>query len=108
MAKSIRSKSKLQAKSVKRKGEFAKYDNERSKRLEQKLVEHTKKQEEEKAAKKLLEGNDNESTMELDSKSSSTTDPKKHVPTSGWRDSRTQIYKQSKIKKGRKNRTMKY
>lgn len=46
MAKSLRSKSKLQAKSTKRKGEFSKYVEERSKRIANRLAEETKKQEE--------------------------------------------------------------
>ncbi|CAI5758634.1 unnamed protein product [Candida verbasci] len=81
MAKSLRSKSKLQAKSLKRKGEFAKYDDERKKRIADKLAKESKDQETEKK-------------MDVDQD--------KKISTSGWRDSRSQHFKQKLNKKKRK------
>ncbi|CAK7901258.1 hypothetical protein CAAN3_05S05138 [[Candida] anglica] len=108
MAKSLRSKSKLRAKSVKRKGEFAKFVDGRNDRLAAKLEEHTKKQEEEKAAKKAQDPEvkaEETEGMEVDYSAESTTDKK--VSTSGWRDSRNQIYKQRKLK-GKKGKVVKF
>lgn len=102
MAKSLRSKSKLRAKSIKRKGEFTKYIDGRNLRLAQKLADHTQKQEEAKADKPEKE----EESMELDSKTTEASDKK--VSTSGWRDSRTQIYKKVKAKKSKKNKSLKF
>ncbi|KAK7683918.1 hypothetical protein QCA50_012889 [Cerrena zonata] len=80
MAHSLRSKSKLQAKSIKRKNEFSKYAEERTNRLQKKLEEHDKEQ-----GKPKEDGG-----MDLDNKK---------VSTHGWRDSRSQIYKKLKHKK---------
>lgn len=105
MAKSLRSKSKLRAKSIKRKGEFSKYVDGRNQRLAQKMVEHAQKQEEAKANKP--EAVAEEESMDLDAKVPKTADEKK-VSTSGWRDSRTQIYKKVKAKKSKKNKALKF
>ena len=98
MAKSLRSKSKLQAKSVKRKGEFSKYVDERNKRIANKLAEETKKQNE-------LKKQNNNNIEEEDDKSMDVD--KKKVSTSGWRDSRSQVYKQRQLK-NKKRKTLKF
>ncbi|KAI5967824.1 uncharacterized protein KGF55_000056 [Candida pseudojiufengensis] len=101
MAKSLRSKSKLQAKSVKRKGEFSKFVDERNKRIAEKLLKETAKQEEAKKQKQADKENGavaeaiNKESMDVDNK-----EPKK-VSTSGWRDSNSQRYKQRKSKSGK-------
>ena len=51
MAKSLRSKSNYKLNLLKRKGEFSKYVEERSKRIANRLAEETKKQEEAKSNK---------------------------------------------------------
>lgn len=81
MAKSLRSKPKLRAKSLKRKGEFSKASDERSARLASKLKANLEKQNEEKA--------DDEKMDE---------EPKK-VSTSGWRGTSRQRMKQKRNKK---------
>ncbi|KAI5968825.1 hypothetical protein KGF57_000075 [Candida theae] len=103
MAKSLRSKSKLQAKSVKRKGEFAKYADERSKRLAEKLAKETAKQEAEKKSKQ----NKEQETMDLDGQDVDGGKSKK-VSTSGWRDSNSQRYKQRQLKNKSKKKTLKF
>ncbi|AOW28469.1 hypothetical protein MEM_02909 [Candida albicans L26] len=100
MAKSLRSKSKLQAKSTKRKGEFSKYVEERSKRIANRLAEETKKQEE---AKKQQDPTQTQ-TEAMDIEDSKD----KKVSTSGWRDSRSQVYKQRKLKNKNKKKTLKF
>lgn len=103
MAKSIRSKSKLRAKSIKRKGEFANIVDTRNDRLATKMQEELIKQRAIAAAKKAEEGTEEqqeekEAAMDVD---------QKKVSTSGWRDSRKQIYKKTKIKK-KANKSMKF
>ncbi|KAL6452806.1 hypothetical protein SBY92_000147 [Candida maltosa Xu316] len=101
MAKSLRSKSKLNAK----KGEFSKYVDERNKRIAAKLAIETKKQDE---AKKANEDNKEGEEGEEDKKDSSMDlDKDKKVSTSGWRDSRSQVYKQRQLKNKRK-KTLKF
>lgn len=100
MAKSLRSKSKLQAKSVKRKGEFSKYVDDRNKRIAAKLAEETKKQDEIKKQDKKVNDNDDKS-MDVDENKD------KKVSTSGWRDSRSQVYKQRQLK-NKKRKTLKF
>lgn len=97
MAKSLRSKSKLRAKSVKRKGEFTKFVDDRNKRIAEKLAKETKIQEE--AKKDAAVDSQPEESMEVDK-----TEQK--ISTSGWRDSRKQIYKQRVLKK--KKKTLKF
>lgn len=103
MAKSLRSKPKLRAKSVKRNGEFQKFVDGRNERLAAKMEAHTRQQAEEKAAKQAAAGDagDAGDAAEME------TDAKK-VSTSGWRQSRGQIYKQRKIKGSKKSKTMKF
>lgn len=103
MAKSLRSKPKLRAKSVKRNSEFQKFVDGRNERLAAKMAEHTRQQAEEKAAKQAAGGDagDAGDAAEME------TDAKK-VSTSGWRQSRGQIYKQRKIKGSKKSKTMKF
>lgn len=103
MGKSIRSKSKLRAKSVKRKVEFSEFVAKRDNRISDKLVELTKAQDEAKKQKKEAEGEVDE-PMDTDN-----TDTKK-PSTSGWRNSRKQQYiqKNLKTKKKGKNATMKF
>ena len=85
MAKSLRSKSKLRAKSVKRKGEFAKHVDARNERLAAKLKEKTETQ---------TEKSDKNDTDK------SKLEPKlEKISTSGWRDSRKLQYKQRQLKK---------
>jgi len=99
MGKSLRSKSKLRAKSIKRSGEFAEFVDARNKRISEKLIESTKKQNEEKLTKQPAEA----------AEDSMDTDAKK-ISTSGWRNSRKQQYIQKKLKgkKKGKNATMKF
>ncbi|KAG5422106.1 hypothetical protein I9W82_001199 [Candida metapsilosis] len=110
MAKSLRSKSKLQAKSVKRKGEFAKYADERSKRLAEKMAKETAQQEAEKKNNKSKQAN-GEEIMEVDD-TKDENDQKdansKKVSTSGWRDSNSQRYKQRQLKNKSKKKTLKF
>lgn len=98
MGKSLRSKSKLRAKLIKRKGEFSNFVDSRNKRLAEKLEQETEKQDEEKKKKQAEAG---EEAMDVE------TDKSKKVTTSGWRDSRKQIYKQRKLK-SKKSKTMKF
>lgn len=88
MAKSLRSKPRMRAKTIKRNTEFGKHDDERKKRL----------------AAKLAEKDQQEKTMDTDD------EPKveKKISTGGWRDLRSQIYKKTKAKKGKKNKTMRF
>ncbi|KAG2735848.1 hypothetical protein G9P44_002062 [Scheffersomyces stipitis] len=104
MGKSLRSKSKLRAKSIKRKGVFSNFVDERNKRLADKMADATKKQEEAKKAAAAEEGTEpKEDTMDVEEKDS------KKVSTSGWRDSRKQIYKKKQIKnKKGGNKTLKF
>ncbi|ODV78565.1 uncharacterized protein CANTADRAFT_6923 [Suhomyces tanzawaensis NRRL Y-17324] len=100
MAKSLRSKSKLRAKSVKRKGEFANFVDGRNKRLSEKMEQELLKQKEAALAKKKdqadAEGAEEPAVPEQDMDVDKT--PKK-ISTSGWRDSRNQIYKKKHLKK---------
>ncbi|CUM63177.1 uncharacterized protein PRCAT00000745001 [Priceomyces carsonii] len=83
MAKSLRSKSKLRSKSLKRKGEFSKAVDERTRRLAEKLKQTDETQQHPEKSKVQ--------EMELDQ-------PKK-ISTSGWRDSRKQSFKRKKSTK---------
>lgn len=79
MAKSLRSKPKLRAKSVKRNGEFAKLAEARSARLAEKLKANLDKQKEDQM----------EETEAADKK----------VATSGWRSSSRRRMKQKRSKR---------
>ncbi|SGZ54995.1 CIC11C00000001564 [Sungouiella intermedia] len=85
MAKSLRSKPKLRAKSVKRNGEFAKLNEARNARLAEKLKANLDKQKEDK-----MEDEDKEEKVE-----------KKKISTSGPRTRNGRISK----KKNKKNTT---
>lgn len=90
MAKSLRSKSKLRAKNIKRKGEFEQLNKARQERIAQKLTETMEKQKEE--------------TMEDDAPK---TESDKKVSTSGWRTLRKQEYIVKKLK-GKKKSSIKF
>ncbi|KAI3406164.2 hypothetical protein KGF56_001006 [Candida oxycetoniae] len=108
MAKSLRSKSKLQAKSVKRKGEFAKYVDARSKRIAEKLAGETKAQEAKKEKKENKEKENESMDVDTNVVADSNSNEKPKVSTSGWRASNSQRYKQSKLKNKVKKKTMKF
>lgn len=102
MGKSIRSKSKLRAKSIKRNAEFSVHADARRQRIADKLaVEHKSKK-----VKEADDDKEEEEEMEVDEATSAPAQDKK-VSTSGWRDSRAQIYKQRTIRK-KKNKTVKF
>lgn len=94
MGKSIRSKSVLRAKSVKRSGEFAKYVDARNKRISEKLTEDLSKQ-----AKPETKTTQVEEKMDEDAKK---------ISTSGWKSSRKSVYKQSLIKNKKRKNHMKF
>lgn len=82
MAKSLRSKPKLRAKSVKRKGEFLKVSDARSARIAEKLKENLAKQKEEKMEDAAEEPKESKS-----------------ISTAGWRQSSRRRMKQKRNKK---------
>lgn len=88
MAKSLRSKPKLRAKSTKRKGEFTKAVDERNTRLAEKVRANLEKQGAEKAAEAMEEDKAGEETKE-----------EKKVSTSGWRGSSRQRMKAKRAKR---------
>lgn len=103
MAKSLRSKSKLKAKSVKRKGEFAEIVGKRHLRIAERLAEETKKQvEKEGKGEKSKEKNGEVDMMDV---AESSDKPKVKISTSGWRDTSRQKHKQKRMKK---NKVMKH
>lgn len=85
MGKSLRSKSKLRAKSVKRVGEFSDFVDARNARLAEKLKKKTDAQ-----------AKDDEK-MDTDKPKSDKVSTS--VSTSGWRDLRKQQYKKRNLKK---------
>lgn len=99
MAKSLRAKSHLKAKSIKRKNEFQKTVDARAERVANKLKEDLIRQ-------KLEELKNKNGGMELDPSSVDALEAKadtdamdtdaKKVSTSGWRDARHHNYKKSK------------
>lgn len=93
MAKSLRAKSHLQAKSVKRRNEFQKVVDARAERLSDKLKQDL-------MAQKMKELKDGES-MDVDE---SKKDEGKKVSTSGWRDARHHNYKKAKKMKHSKKK----
>lgn len=103
MAKSLRAKSHLHAKSVKRQGEFQKAVNARENRLSEKLKQDLINQK----LKELKAKNGEEPNMEIDDlaaleKTEEEAESKK-VSTSGWRDARHLNYKRAKkMKKNKK------
>ena len=84
MAKSLRSKPKLRAKSIKRKNEFSKFVDSRNERLAQRMKV-------------------NEETMEEDPVETNEPKEEKKISTSGWRQTSRQKLKQKK--KNKKNVT---
>lgn len=108
MAKSLRAKSRLQAKSVKRKGEFQNAVNAREQRISEKLKQDliNQKLKEFRAKNSTKEEDGEEPTMEVDDlasleKKEQTKSQK--ISTSGWRDARHLNYKRAKkMKKSKK------
>lgn len=114
MAKSLRSKSKLQAKSVKRKGEFAKFVDARNQRIAEKLHQETLKQEAKKKEERENEGKDKDASDATDAAAAAAAmdvdaeKKEKKISTSGWRSSNSQRYKQDQLKKRVKKKVMKF
>lgn len=100
MAKSLRASSHIQAKSVKRKGEFQKYIDARVERLSAKLKQDLIDQK----MKELKEKNGEDAVMEVDDLATKDSkDPSVKISTSGWRDARHHNYKKNKkMKKSKK------
>lgn len=94
MAKSLRSKSKLKAKSVKRNKFFSEVDNARTQRVTDRMNKELAKQK----SNEENNNNDDDQSMKVDDKKPST---------SGWRDSRKQQYKQKKLQK-KKSKNVKF
>lgn len=105
MAKSLRSKSKLRAKSVKRKGEFAEFVDQRNKRLNLKALEKLKEQKDAAIAKKQEMIANGEMEEKSEEPAEQEKKEEKKVSTSGWRGSHSQQFKKRKHKK---NRTMRF
>lgn len=85
MGKSLRSKPKLRAKSVKRAGEFTKYVESRNDRIAQRMKANLEKQKAE--------------AMEEDNTEAEESKEEKKIKTSGWRNTSRQRSKQKKSKK---------
>lgn len=85
MGKSLRSKPKLRAKSVKRGGEFAKFVDSRNERIAQRMKANLDKQKAE--------------AMVDDTIEEEKPEEEKKVSTSGWRNTSRQRSKQKKSKK---------
>lgn len=94
MAKSLRAKSHLAAKSVKRRNEFQKVVDARAERVSEKLKQDLMAQK----MKELKDGNG----MDIDTKKDD--DESKKVSTSGWRDARHHNYKKAKKMKNSKKK----
>lgn len=100
MAKSLRAKSHLNAKSIKRKGVFQKTVDARAERVSEKLKKDLIKQKVEALKAKnngaevdeatLLQQEENDGKMSVD---------EKKVSTSGWRDARHHNYKKARLMK---------
>lgn len=107
MAKSLRAKSRLQAKSVKRKGEFQNAVNAREQRISERLQQDLINQKlKELKSKNETNEETNEPTMEIDGLASlekkEETKTQK-ISTSGWRDARHLNYQRAKkMKKNKK------
>lgn len=85
MGKSLRSKPKLRAKSLKRGGEFAKFVDSRNERIAERMKANLEKQKAE--------------AMEEDNTEAEKPEEKKKISTSGWRNTSRQRSKQKKSKK---------
>lgn len=94
MAKSLRAKSHLAAKSVKRRNEFQKVVDARAERVSEKLKQDLMAQK----MKELKDG----TGMDIDTKKDD--DESKKVSTSGWRDARHHNYKKAKKMKNSKKK----
>lgn len=108
MAKSLRAKSHVQAKSIKRRGTFKKVEDARAERLSEKLKKDLIDQK-----LKLLQEKNNSEGMDVDAKAALSVkeEPKsdKKVSTSGWRNARHHDYKKArKMKKTKKNAFTKF
>ncbi|CCC67642.1 hypothetical protein NCAS_0A10840 [Naumovozyma castellii] len=104
MAKSLRAKSHLKAKSVKRHAVFQKIVDAREERIANKLKQGLIDQ---KMAKlKEQNGGDADAVMEIDAEGKTDEEKKstetKKVSTSGWRDARHHNYKKNKSMKKKK------
>lgn len=109
MAKSLRAKTKVRYRGIKRATVWGEADKARTLRLAEKLHGKPAKQilDEQKAAdvskdedssKKNLDKKASDNSKDVEMKESSTVEPTK-VSTSGWRNSRHDAYKKSKAKK---------
>lgn len=117
MAKSLRSKPKLRAKSIKRKAEFSQFVNDRDLRLsekiqsnleKQKLKKEQEQQEEAKDAATEQEGAKSEDAMEGQEEAQQPKVSYKDISTAGGkRNSRTARAKGKKLRKT-KNKTLKF
>ncbi|CCF59530.1 hypothetical protein KAFR_0H01200 [Kazachstania africana CBS 2517] len=95
MAKSLRAKSHLKAKSVKRNAEFQKVVDERGKRISEKLQQDLINQK----VKQLKEQDPTKDAMEIEEISNDNIEKEGEpvkVSTSGWRDARHHNYKRNK------------
>ncbi|CCE79602.1 Piso0_001679 [Millerozyma farinosa CBS 7064] len=95
MAKSLRSKSKLKAKSVKRKV-FSTLVDDREKRLASKMEEKLRQ---ESKAREAAGGETPVDSATAEMETDEKQPEKKKISTSGWRDSRKQQYKKRKKNK---------
>lgn len=95
MAKSLRAKSHLHAKSIKRHNEFQKVVDARADRVSEKLKQDLMAQK----MKDLKSGD----AMEVED-SKKDGEPEKKVSTSGWRDARHHNYKKAKKMKHSKKK----
>ncbi|KAF3990954.1 hypothetical protein FT663_00890 [Candidozyma haemuli var. vulneris] len=99
MAKSLRSKSKLRAKSIKRKGEFANYANERTARLAAKAKAFEEKQKNQKDEDAMEEEQEEKPEGEAEGESKPETESLKNVKTSGLKNT-SRIRKRGLKKRG--------
>lgn len=95
MAKSLRSKPKLRAKSIKRKAEFSKFVDDRNARLAEKAAAHLSEQKELSVK--------SETALKVEEPEAV---PEKKISTSGWRSSNSQ--KRAKKRKVAKKKTMQF
>ncbi|CCD22701.1 uncharacterized protein NDAI_0A05460 [Naumovozyma dairenensis CBS 421] len=105
MAKSLRAKSHLKAKSIKRRSVFQKIVDAR----ESRLAERLKKDFVDQKVKELKEKNGDAEIMDIDADGKITGEDEseistKKVSTSGWRDARHHAYKKNKIAKKAKKK----
>ncbi|KAG0669409.1 hypothetical protein KLU848_4669 [Kluyveromyces marxianus] len=101
MAKSLRAKSDLNAKSIKRKAVFQKTVDARAERVAEKLKNDLLKQkmEELKAKNNGMEIDEETLLKQEEEKRKEMESVQKKVSTSGWRDARHHNYKKAKLQK---------